>query len=328
MGVKITNLPTTPVKSADYIPVANTSDGTRKVLMEDVLSSGHGVPAGGSSGQVLVKASATDYDVAWADQSGGGGGGGDITVDSALSSTSINPVQNRVITAALGDKADSADVDALETELDAISETTVNYFTVDGGTYNGVTITVEDDGTLLLNGTSTAAAYILLENTLPAGTYTAKQTTVSGSQTGTGHPNLRYNSSSASSSSTRWVNGATTTDTQTFTGTTYMFLNFGSGQTFANFRVRYQVEAGSSVGNYVPGGLTAVDWVARSAGASGGAVTSVNGQTGAVVLTIPSTAADVGAIAAPSSPTSGQFLVYDGTAWVAQTLSTWAGGSY
>lgn len=37
--------------------------------------------------------------------------------------------------------------------------------------------------------------------------------------------------------------------------------------------------------------------------------------------TIPSTAADVGAIAAPSSPTSGDVLAYDGTAWVAQAPS-------
>lgn len=57
-------------------------------------------------------------------------------------------------------------------------------------------------------------------------------------------------------------------------------------------------------------------------------VTSVNGNTGAVVLSIPSTAADVGAIAAPSSPATGAFLTFNGTAWVAQTLSTWQGGSY
>lgn len=43
---------------------------------------------------------------------------------------------------------------------------------------------------------------------------------------------------------------------------------------------------------------------------------------------IPSTAADVGAIPAPSSPSTGAFLVWNGTAWVAQTLSTWQGGSY
>ena len=35
---------------------------------------------------------------------GSSGGGGEITVDSALSTTSTNPVQNRVITTALNDK--------------------------------------------------------------------------------------------------------------------------------------------------------------------------------------------------------------------------------
>jgi len=40
------------------------------------------------------------------------------------------------------------------------------------------------------------------------------------------------------------------------------------------------------------------------------------------------TAADVGAIAAPSSPTSGDFLVWNGSAWVAQTLATWQASSY
>lgn len=35
---------------------------------------GEGVPAGGSTGQVLKKKSSTDYDTEWADESGGGGG--------------------------------------------------------------------------------------------------------------------------------------------------------------------------------------------------------------------------------------------------------------
>ena len=35
-----------------------------------------------------------------------------------------------------------------------------------------------------------------------------------------------------------------------------------------------------------------------------------------------------GKIDKPSSPATGAFLVYNGTAWVAQTLSTWQGGSY
>lgn len=40
------------------------------------------------------------------------------------------------------------------------------------------------------------------------------------------------------------------------------------------------------------------------------------------------TAQEVGAIASPSSPATGAFLVWNGSAWAAQTLSTWQGGSY
>lgn len=35
-----------------------------------------------------------------------------------------------------------------------------------------------------------------------------------------------------------------------------------------------------------------------------------------------------GKIDKPSSPSSGDFLCYNGTAWVATTLSVWQGGSY
>lgn len=48
---------------------------------------------------------------------GGGGGGGDITVDSELSATSTNPVQNRVITAALALKAAIADIPTKVSDL-------------------------------------------------------------------------------------------------------------------------------------------------------------------------------------------------------------------
>lgn len=39
---------------------------------------GQGIPAGGTTGQVLKKHSNEDYDVDWADESGGGGSGGDL----------------------------------------------------------------------------------------------------------------------------------------------------------------------------------------------------------------------------------------------------------
>lgn len=54
---------------------------------------------------------------------------------------------------------------------------------------------------------------------------------------------------------------------------------------------------------------------------------SANYSRGDHVHPMPS-ASDVGAIAAPSSPATGAFLVWNGSAWVAQTLSTWQGGSY
>ena len=39
-------------------------------------------------------------------------------------------------------------------------------------------------------------------------------------------------------------------------------------------------------------------------------------------------AADIGAIALPSSPSSGQFLVYNGSAWVAQTVPSASGEEF
>lgn len=49
--------------------------------------------------------------------SGGGGGGGDITVDTEMSATSENPVQNKVITAALALKAAIADIPTKVSQL-------------------------------------------------------------------------------------------------------------------------------------------------------------------------------------------------------------------
>ena len=88
-------------------------------------------------------------------------------------------------------------------------------------------------------------------------------------------------------------------------------------------------------------------WTNQNAG--GGAVDSVNGQTGTVVLdagdlgydenetyssgTVGDAITDLKSdlndrIAKPSSPTSGDFLVWSGSAWIAQSLSAWQGGSY
>ena len=65
------------VTSSDNGKVLGVSNGQwNKVDQVDV----HNVPSGGTTGQVLKKASATDYDVTWANESGGGGGGDVLVV--------------------------------------------------------------------------------------------------------------------------------------------------------------------------------------------------------------------------------------------------------
>ena len=71
-------------------------------------------------------------------------------------------------------------------------------------------------------------------------------------------------------------------------------------------------------------------WIFASANQSSMRVTWVSGSywNSIGTRTIPNSASDIGAIAAPSSPATGAFLVWNGTAWVAQTLATWQAGSY
>lgn len=71
---------------------------------------GEGVPTGGTQGQVLAKKSGTDFDTEWVTPSAG------ATVDTELSTTSENPVQNKVITTELNKKVDAVSGKGLSTE--------------------------------------------------------------------------------------------------------------------------------------------------------------------------------------------------------------------
>ena len=84
-----------------------------------------------------------------------------IEVDSELSATSTNPVQNKVITNTLQEKADK-------------SETTVNLLkpTKETSIQDGVTFTNNNDGTYTMSGTATQNAFNSIELiTLPKGKY-------------------------------------------------------------------------------------------------------------------------------------------------------------
>lgn len=96
-------------------------------------------------------------------------------------------------------------------------------------------------------------------------------------------------------------------------------------------------------------------FVNASGAAAAAPVQSVNGNTGDVTITVPAAASsgtpamdgtasrgssaqyarsdhvhpsDTSKITAPASPATGAFLTWNGSAWVAQTLDVWQGGSY
>lgn len=79
------------------------------------------------------------------DEEGGGGGGGSITVDSALSTTSKNPVQNKVVTAAINSKVDSSSLATVATSgsyNDLSNKPTIP-------TVNNGTLTIRQNGTTI-----------------------------------------------------------------------------------------------------------------------------------------------------------------------------------
>ena len=113
-------------------------------------------------------------------EEGGGGGGGSITVDSALSTTSKNPVQNKVVTAVINSKVDSSSLATVATS----------------GSYNDLsnkpTIPTVNNGTLTIR-----------QNGKTLGEFTANQST---NTTVNLTDNSSYSTSEVKTSAT-WING-------------------------------------------------------------------------------------------------------------------------
>lgn len=90
-------------------------------------------------------------------------GGGSITVDSALSTTSTNPVQNKVITTALSGKANSADLATVATSgsyTDLNNKPTIP-------TVNNATLTIQKNGTNVATFTANASSNVTANISVP-----------------------------------------------------------------------------------------------------------------------------------------------------------------
>ena len=184
--------------------------------------------------------------------------GGTITVDSALSSTSENPVQNKVINQALGAKAPLASPTFTGTPKAP---------TAAAGTNTTQIATTAFVKTAIDNQLSTvykAAGSVASISALPA---------PSASYLG-----YVYDVESAFTTTADFVEGAG--------------VSYPAGTDVAIIAVQ-------------SGGTTTYKYDALS---------------GFVDLS--------GYIEKPSSPATGAFLVWNGSAWVAQTLATWQAGSY
>ena len=100
----------------------------------------------------------------WTNQTGGGGGG--VTIDSTLSLSSTNPVENKVITAALNGKADTSSL--------ATVATTGSYSDLSGTptipTVNNATLTIQKNGTDVQTFTANQSTNATANITVPTKT--------------------------------------------------------------------------------------------------------------------------------------------------------------
>lgn len=121
------------IAAAAYtLPEATTStlggvkpDGTTITVDNDgTIHGAQSLPTGGTSGQVLKKKSATNYDVEWADESGGGGGGGGHTIvdTDGTSLTQRNKLQFKGLSVTDDSTNGTTKVEGVELNADSIDD--------------------------------------------------------------------------------------------------------------------------------------------------------------------------------------------------------------
>ncbi len=132
----------------------------------------HNVPSGGSSGQVLSKASGTDYDLAWVNQSGGGGGITDVEVDGTsvvtggvaeIDLTGKSDIGHTHTTSAITDFPTLATVATSGSYNDLSNKPTIP-------TVNNATLTIQKNGTNVATFTANASSNVTANISVPTDT--------------------------------------------------------------------------------------------------------------------------------------------------------------
>lgn len=156
-------------------------------------------------------------------------------------------------------------IELIDDDIDSFTTRIDNLFTIYPQTINGVTITVDDDGTITLNGTASDYVRVYIKNTiLPAGKYTARRWEVSGTSSSAATPSLRYADASGVDG-TKWLGPS---DTQavplTFAADKYILIQCTRNTVFTNYKFKVMIVPGNvSINEYLPSKLSAVDVIAR-----------------------------------------------------------------
>lgn len=256
------------------------------------VSDGSGVPTGGTSGQVLTKHSATDYDVSWEDPSGGSVN--DVTVDGTsvvtggvaeIDLTGKADISSLATVATSGDYDDLSDkpsipsnVSDLNNDSGFITSPNVVYCTCGSGTSTVAKVATIVSGSLstLTTGDQAIVKFTYANSatnpTLQIGTTAAK--------------NIKRHGSSApgTSSASSW--NANSCILFTYDGTDWQMVGW-LNSTYSEISVTNITSGTASTTGLITGRR------AKAAVEAFAPVRSVNGSTGEVTITVPTKVSDL-----------------------------------
>ena len=260
------------------------------------------MPMGGSAGQVLKKRSSSNYDVYWGEESGGGSGNGNLpgggTAGQFLIKTSDNDYDAGWITqpnvydayavktatgavASFDDGAENIPVKDLTIDIDPVQnlngydnpwpggggKNLLKYpYANASGTYVGVPVTVNSDGTLTYNGTANATSWYTFFGTntttvsqlVPLsqlGLNAGDQITISTDAVG-GRFSVQFNKADGTLTSPGSIYkdgaGSTTSTIPSDAVYAYIGFRFTNGTAYSGTNVKFQIEKGSSATTWTP----------------------------------------------------------------------------